>query len=103
MFVVPHERQPQPALETAIAAAIRQTLSPRFVPDQIVQAPAIPRTLSGKKLEIPIKRLFLGWAADQVINPDLVENPAAIPWYLDQAKAWLARSGPMGRASGRHA
>ena len=90
MFVVAAEGQPlDDALRTAMAAAIRKTLSPRFVPDRFVAAPAIPRTLSGKKQEIPVKRLFQGWPVAKAINPDGIENPEVVPWYCAQAAVWL--------------
>ena len=60
-----------------------------FVPDRFVAAPAIPRTLSGKKQEIPVKRLFQGWPVAKVINPDGIENPEVVPWYCAQAAVWL--------------
>lgn len=96
-FVVPIAgRTLDPSLEAAIAAAIRATLSPRFIPDLFVAAPAIPRTLSGKKQELPIKRLFQGWPVTKVIDPDLTVNPEAIPWYRAKADAWLGRADPAG-------
>ena len=77
---------------SSLTAAIRASLSPRFVPDAYILAPAIPRTLSGKKQELPVKRLFQGWPVDKVINPDAIANPEVIPWYLARAKAWMDRS-----------
>jgi acetoacetyl-CoA synthetase len=73
------------ALETRLAAAIRTSLSPRFVPDQIVQAPEIPRTLSGKKQEVPIKKLFLGHALEKVVNREAMANPQCLDWFVRQA------------------
>lgn len=95
MFVVPNGLELDPDLEAAIAAAIRGALSPRFIPDRYIAAPGIPRTLSGKKQELPIKRLFQGWAASKVIDANLIENPEIIPWYLEQAGRWLAKSPPV--------
>lgn len=93
MFVVPRDGHLLDAdLEAAMTAAIRVSLSPRFVPDAYILAPAIPRTLSGKKQELPVKRLFQGWPVDKVINPDAIANPDVIPWYLARAKAWMDRS-----------
>ena len=90
MFVVPGEgRTLDGAMQADMAAAIRKTLSPRFIPDSFIAAPAIPRTLSGKKQEIPIKRLFQGWPVAKVINPEGIENPEVLPWYCAQAEAWL--------------
>ena len=90
MFVVTDKAAEAAGLEAAIGEAIRATLSPRFVPDLVVRAPAIPRTLSGKKQELPVKRLFQGWPVERVLNPDLIENPQVIPWYVEQADAWRA-------------
>lgn len=94
MFVVPGEGTVWgPELEAAIAKAIRETLSPRFIPDRFILAPAIPRTLSGKKQELPVKRLFQGWPVAKVIDPSLTDNAAIIPWYVAQADAWRAEAG----------
>ena len=73
------------ALELRLAAAIRTSLSPRFVPDQILQAPEIPRTLSGKKQEVPIKKLFLGHALEKVVNREAMANPQCLDWYVRQS------------------
>ena len=75
-------------MQDAIAAAIRGSLSPRFVPDRLIAAPGVPRTLSGKKQELPIKRLFAGWPVAKVINPDASATPEILPWYIEQAQAW---------------
>jgi acetoacetyl-CoA synthetase len=69
-------------LRSKIATAIRSNLSPRFVPDEIIQAPEIPRTLSGKKQEVPLKKLFLGHPPEKVINREVMANPHSIDWYL---------------------
>jgi acetoacetyl-CoA synthetase len=66
------------ALRNRIAARIRETLSPRHVPDEILAVPSVPRTLNGKKLEVPIKRLFQGAPLEQAVNPDAVANPDAL-------------------------
>lgn len=58
-----------------VTRTIRTALSPRHVPDQIVTAPAIPRTLTGKKLEIPVKRILQGADPAQVASPDTLANP----------------------------
>ncbi|HVI32714.1 acetoacetate--CoA ligase [Phenylobacterium sp.] len=93
MFVAPAAGRGLDAeLEAKMAAAIRDALSPRFVPDAFIEAPGIPRTLSGKKQELPVKRLFQGWPVAKVINLDGIENPGVVAWYQAQAEAWLARS-----------
>jgi acetoacetyl-CoA synthetase len=90
MFVVPAEgRQLDAALESAMGTAIRNALSPRFIPDYFICAPGIPRTLTGKKQELPIKRLFQGWPIAKVFNLDAIANPEVVPWYKARAKAWL--------------
>ena len=73
------------ALRAALAGAIRQAVSPRFVPDIMVQAPDIPRTLSGKKQELPIKKMLLGQDLAKVLNPDAMANAACLAWYQDFA------------------
>ena len=75
-------------LEERIRQAIRSALSPRFLPDRITQAPAIPRTLSGKKQEVPIKKLFLGRSAGEVINRAAMANPECLDWYVERARAY---------------
>jgi acetoacetyl-CoA synthetase len=70
------------ALKAKICGAIRTALSPRFVPDDILQVPEIPRTLSGKKQELPIKKLLLGQPIDKVVNRDAMANPQCLDWYV---------------------
>jgi acetoacetyl-CoA synthetase len=89
LFVVPAEGQPvDAALEAAVKAAIRISLSPRFVPDRLIVAPGIPRTLSGKKQELPIKRLFAGWPVARVVSAEATATPEVLPWYVEQARRW---------------
>jgi acetoacetyl-CoA synthetase len=66
-----------------IKERVRRDLSPRHVPDTIMQAPAIPRTLNGKKLEVPIKRILAGEDARKVLNPDSLANPESIAFYAE--------------------
>ncbi|MCM5682769.1 acetoacetate--CoA ligase [Schlegelella sp. S2-27] len=73
------------ALTARIRDAIKTALSPRFLPDELIQAPEIPRTLSGKKQEVPIKKLFLGQPIERVVNRDAMANPQCLGWYVDQA------------------
>ena len=70
------------ALRARIVLAIRQALTPRHVPNDIFQVEAVPRTLTGKKLEVPIKRLLLGEAPERVFNRDAIANPDCLDWYL---------------------
>jgi acetoacetyl-CoA synthetase len=80
------------ALRARITGAIRTALSPRFVPDEIHQVDEIPRTLSGKKQELPIKKLMLGQPVDKVINREAMANPGCLDWYVRMAAAHLART-----------
>ena len=66
------------ALLTSLKAAIRTNLSPRHVPDEIRAVGAIPRTINGKKLEIPVKKILLGVPAAKAANPDTLSNPASL-------------------------
>jgi len=70
-------------LITRLRAVIRQQVSPRHVPDDIVEAVAIPTTLTGKKLEVPIKRLLQGVAPDKAANRATVANPDVLDWYVE--------------------
>ncbi|TAL66612.1 MAG: acetoacetate--CoA ligase [Burkholderiaceae bacterium] len=70
------------ALRARLGGAIKTALSPRFVPDEIFQVPEIPRTLSGKKQELPIKKLLLGQPIDKVLNRDAMANPGCLDWYM---------------------
>lgn len=68
-----------------IKSAIRQSVSARFVPDEILQVAEIPRTISGKKLEVPVKKLLLGGDADKVVNRDSMANPDSFDIFIDYA------------------
>ncbi|HUP77088.1 MAG TPA: hypothetical protein VM260_00915, partial [Pirellula sp.] len=64
---------------------IRTSLSARFVPNEIFQVGSVPRNGSGKKLEIPVKRILLGQSLDAVINPDAMANPESIHYFANFA------------------
>lgn len=68
-------------LRRALAARLRRDLSPRHVPDRIEAVPAIPRTLSGKKLEVPVKRILEGADPAAVASPDSLADPRALEWF----------------------
>jgi len=71
-------------LRARIRDALRAELSPRHVPDRIVAAPAIPRTLTGKKLEIPIKRLLQQVPVDRAVTSAAVDRPELLTWFSAQ-------------------
>jgi acetoacetyl-CoA synthetase len=77
-------------LRTRLVDAIKTALSPRFVPNDIFQVEAIPRTLSGKKQELPIKKLLLGQPLEKVVNREAMANPACLDWYVALAARRLA-------------
>ena len=83
LFVV---LRPGVALDDAMRArinnAIKTSLSPRFVPNDIFQVAEIPRTLSGKKQELPIKKLLLGQPIEKVVNREAMANPGSLDWYV---------------------
>ncbi len=70
------------ALRGRIAKALRSELSPRHVPDAIVSVPSIPRTLTGKKLEAPVKRILRGDSPERVASRDSLLDPAALDAFV---------------------
>jgi acetoacetyl-CoA synthetase len=79
LFVVPGDgRAVDGALRQRIVADLRTELSPRHVPDEILAVPAVPRTLSGKKLEVPVKRILLGTPADAAASRDALADPRSL-------------------------
>jgi len=93
LFVV---LRPGEALTAALTATIRErikvALSARHVPNDIFQVPAIPRTLTGKKLELPIKKLLLGQPLEKIVNPDTMANPESLSWFGEYAARRLQQS-----------
>ena len=73
-------------LRRRIATEVRRELSPRHVPDQISSVPAVPRTLNGKKLEVPVKRLLLGALPESVASRDTLANPSALDAFAALAR-----------------
>jgi acetoacetyl-CoA synthetase len=74
-------------LEARLKGALRTSLSPRHAPDSIVAVPAIPRTLTGKKLEVPVKRILTGAAVSDVAASDALVDPDAIEPFAEYARA----------------
>jgi acetoacetyl-CoA synthetase len=71
------------ALRVKIRAKIRTSLSPHHVPDDIIAIAEIPRTLNGKKLEVPIKKLFMGVPLEKAISVDSMSNPQAMRYFVE--------------------
>lgn len=87
LFVVPAEGVAlDDALKARINDAIRTAVSARFTPNEIVEIAAVPRTLSGKKLEVPVKKLLLGGDPDKVVNRDSMANPDSFDFFVDYAR-----------------
>jgi acetoacetyl-CoA synthetase len=81
------ERELDDGLRRRIAGALRAELSPRHVPDSIVAVPAVPRTMTGKKLEAPVKRILLGARAEDVASADALLDPKAMEAFVTYAAA----------------
>jgi acetoacetyl-CoA synthetase len=84
LFVV-CSRELDDALVDEIRRRVRENCSPRHVPDAIHQIEEVPRTLSNKKLEVPVKRILQGGDPGKVASRDSLANPAALDWFVDRA------------------
>jgi len=73
-------------LKAKINGAIRAGVSARFLPDEIIEVAEIPRTLSGKKLEVPVKKLLLGGDPAKVVNRDSMANPDSFNAFIAYAR-----------------
>lgn len=83
LFVVPASGVAlDDSLKTKIKTTLRTQVSPRHVPDEILPIKEVPRTLNGKKLEVPIKRILMGTPFDRAVNPGTLANPEAIEEVL---------------------
>ncbi|MFF2857508.1 acetoacetate--CoA ligase, partial [Peribacillus sp. NPDC058002] len=82
LFVV---LKPGKTLDTALTAKIKEQIrghvSPRFIPDQIHVVEQIPKTLNGKKMEVPIRKVLLGFEFDKVVNADSMGNPESLQFF----------------------
>jgi acetoacetyl-CoA synthetase len=74
------------ALERAIRGRIRSDLSPRHVPDRVIAVPAVPRTLNGKKLEVPIRKILLGTPVEQAVSADALSNSESLRFFIEFAR-----------------
>ena len=84
-------------LVARIRSGVREQLSPRHVPDDIFAVADIPRTFSGKKMEIPVRRLLLGQTEAAAVNRDTMANPDSIDWFVDFAERLAQQSGDAGK------
>lgn len=81
-------------LDERLKARIRDAVSPRHIPNEILAVPSVPRTLTGKKLELPIKKLLLGHALEKVVTRDAIANPQSLDWYVDFARRRAVATSP---------
>lgn len=82
LFVVPAAGHPlDDDLRATIVTTLRTRLTARHVPDEIVEAPAVPHTLSGKRLEVPVKKLMAGRPLEKAANVASVDDPDVLRWY----------------------
>jgi acetoacetyl-CoA synthetase len=91
LFVVARDAEPLRELDAELRALIRQQLSPRHVPDLILPVTDVPYTQSGKKLEVPIKRILSGASAKHSVNPATLRNPAALTEVIRAGLSALGR------------
>ncbi len=82
-----------PPLEAKLRRRVREDCSPRHVPDEIRQVPDVPRTLSGKILEVPVERILMGHSPEVAVSRDALANPHALDIFVE-----LAASGRVGRS-----
>ncbi len=88
LYIVPAAgRELDADLIARIRSLLRTELSPRHVPDEVIQVPGIPRTLSGKKLEVPVRRILLGTAVAAAADRDALANPEVLAYFAPRAPA----------------
>jgi acetoacetyl-CoA synthetase len=86
LFVVPREgTELDDELRKEIARRIRSQCSPRHVPDEVFPIAEVPRTLSGKALEVPVKRILMGTPPEKAASRDSLANPASLDYFVELA------------------
>ena len=94
LFVVLHEGlELDEALKARIARRIREDCSPRHVPNDIMQIAEVPRTLSGKVLEVPVKRILMGAPPNEAASVDSLANPHSLDYFVELASRLGATAG----------
>jgi acetoacetyl-CoA synthetase len=86
-------------LRARIKTTVRERTSHRHVPDDIIAAPAVPVTHALKKIEVPVKKLFVGHDPDTAVNRGSLANPEVIDWYVEQARRFRTDGPPAPGAS----
>jgi acetoacetyl-CoA synthetase len=88
LYVVPAEgHELDDALVGRLRSLLRAELSPRHVPDEIIRVPGIPRTLSGKKLEVPVRKILQGTPVAAAADPDALANPEVLRFFAAGASS----------------
>lgn len=75
-----------PTIQEKINSALRREYTPRHVPDKIYQVDDIPMTLSGKKMEVPVRKILMGVALEKAVNQDTMSNPGSLQFFVDYAR-----------------
>jgi acetoacetyl-CoA synthetase len=75
------------ALQQRVRDCLRQVCTPRHVPDQIIAVPLIPLTLTGKKMEVPVRRILMGHDPHTVANPSAMRDPQALAFFIEYAQS----------------
>ena len=78
------------ALKTRIKQALRGSISPHHVPDEILEIAEVPYTLSGKKMEVPVKKLFMGLPIEKAVSRDAMKNPQMLDYFVEFAQKFNA-------------
>ncbi len=86
LFVVLEQDVHLEEVQEKIHDTIRVKQSPRHVPDELFEIEEVPRTLTGKKMEVPVKNLLRGMDFEEAVNPDAAENPDALDQFMDVAR-----------------
>ncbi len=100
LFVVVGQGPLTEELQDRIRTELRRSLSPRHSPDHIAAVGAIPRTLSGKRVEVPVKRILQGADPDQVLNRDTLQDPLAVDEFVAASGQFPAPSPTDGAPAG---
>ncbi|MGW0604513.1 acetoacetate--CoA ligase [Streptomyces sp. NPDC002644] len=74
------------ALVDKVRRTIREQLSPRHVPDEIIEVPGVPHTLTGKRIEVPVKRLLQGVSLEKAVNPGSIDDVGLLAFYEELAR-----------------
>lgn len=92
-FLMPLFVQPKAGIalddtvRTRINDRLREECSPRHIPDLIIETPEVPYTLSGKKMEIPVRRILMGWPLKKCVSREAMKNPGALDFFVRFAQA----------------